>query len=113
MNKKRSSNGDKFAQAIARKLAHAGLEILETNNSGACHGDGDILVKDFMIDCKLQEHRGGTAQVNLSLKHAEMIKLCQEAINHLKKPCLIVGNGIGNVYAVVRLEDFIDLLKKD
>lgn len=108
----RDSEGDKAEKLTAKRLRKLGIEVSETKISGAYWNDGDLIVQDFMVDSKLQEYRGQKLVKDLKLKIDEFIKITDQARAYLKRPAMILHNGYGESFVVLRLEDFADLIKK-
>lgn len=112
MKKKKNNSGEKFEIRVYETLEKAGHKARRTCNSGAAFNDGDILLDNFMIDCKLQEFRGTKLLKNMTLKIDEFHKLEQQARGLFKTPIMVLGNGYGEAFAVMKLNEFIELLKE-
>lgn len=107
----RNSAGDKAEKTTANKLRKLGIEVSETKVSGAYWNDGDLIIQQFMIDSKLQEYRGDKLIRNLTLKIDEFNKITEQARAYLKRPAMILHNGYGESFVVLRLDDFAELIE--
>ena len=113
MNKKRDDAGSKFERKITKLLESWGIEVSETSNSGATHGNGDrILNSRFLAECKLQEYRGDKLIKNVTVKLNEFLKMERQAKNNMKTPIMIIGNGLGDSFAVMRLSLLAELINE-
>lgn len=107
----RNSEGDRAEKLTAKKLRKLGISVSETKTSGAYWNDGDLIIDEFMCDSKLQEYRGKKLIKNLSLKMNEFKKITDQARSYFKRPMMILHNGYGESFVVLRLEDFAYLIE--
>lgn len=107
----RNSEGDRAEKLTAQKLRKLGVDVAETKTSGAYWNDGDLIIGEFMCDSKLQEYRGQKLIKNLALKMNEFKKITDQARAYFKRPMMILHNGYGDSFVVLRLEDFAYLIE--
>jgi len=102
-------------RAIGRKLENivsAYLESIDkksrpTVGSGSKTEIGDVLNKNFYIECKYRNTR------DITLKQDVWDKLCSEVpLNSTKIPAYVLENNSKQIYVVLDIKDFINIVGK-
>ena len=71
-----------------------------TVGSGSVKGNGDVISKSFMIECKLRSKK------NIIIEHTWWEKLCKEAELLDRIPAIVAQNESGEVIISMKLSDF-------
>lgn len=98
--------GKKLENYACGSLSKTDKKCRLTNNSGAVSNNGDILHKNYVIECKKRNTE------SVSIKRNIWLKLCASIpIGSLKSPLLVLENSYGEKWAVLQLDDFVRIIK--
>ena len=102
--------GKKLEIYVADRLSEVlnDITIRPTKASGASTQLGDIMCKDFLIECKKRNTKNITINENVWNK-----LLSELPIDSLRIPLYILENKNKKRWAVLDLEDFFTLIKED
>lgn len=97
------------------EVVNDALGLVGTKGSGSLHGDGDGKGKadggqsyvHILSECKHTEKTTGT----ISVKKKDFEKTSLAALRLGRLPAMFKADGDGEVYCVIKLEDFADIFK--
>jgi len=106
------AQGTALEKLLKQRLEQVGVKVVPTPNSGAVKGDGDVHTRDMAFDCKSQHEVGGYPTVNPKIDAADFEKIKYQAGSVGKVPALVVDNARKQVWVVMDIDDFAQLLAK-
>lgn len=99
--------GKKLENYVCGSLSKTDKKCKLTNNSGAVSNNGDIVHKNFVIECKKRNVE------NVKIDRKVWFKLCSQIrLDTLKIPLLILENAHNEKWAVLDLKDFLRLIEE-
>lgn len=96
---------EQLQEDVRRELEKVDGKASITKGSGNVKGDGDVISKNFMVECKLRSTDGFTINIDTFNKIQEEAKL------RGRVPILANRNKSGDTLITLTFKDFIKMIK--
>ena len=106
------AQGEAFEKVVLKLMKDLGIQVDPTIGSGSVKNDGDLLTKDYAIECKTQHENRGKPVKDLRIKIDEFDKIEHQAIPLGKEPIYLLENTSKRRFAVMDLDQFMQLIAK-
>lgn len=103
--------GNKLEDYVIGCSEDLGFKIKKTRNSGALHGDGDLVI-DYKSNKIMIEAKNSGREKGLGISESDWNKICDEAQKRFGTPALVTRKKDGDVLVTMRLKDILSLLKE-
>ena len=103
------SFGNKLEDHIKSCAEEWGFKIKSTRNSGALHGDGDLIIEHKSNQIRI-EAKNSDRTKGLGVRESDWNKICDETIKHGGTPALVTRKKDGDALVTMKLKDILSLL---